>query len=95
MAEPHWSNTQARDIVKEHCFQCHSNETQWTWYSNIAPDSWLIAMDVIEGRQRFNFSDWKHKPGELGEMVTGIQRSGMPPIPYRIFHPAARMNAQH
>ena len=50
VAEPNWSSPEARALVKEHCFQCHSNETQWTWYSNIAPGSWLIAMDVIEGR---------------------------------------------
>ena len=56
-------------LVKEHCFQCHSNETHWTWYSNIAPGSWLIAFDVIEGRQKFNFSDWNKNPGELDEMV--------------------------
>ena len=94
ISEPTWSSTQARADVKDHCFQCHSNETQWTWYSNIAPASWLIAMDVIEGRQRFNFSDWTHKPGELDEMVAEIQRGGMPPIQYWIFHPHARMNTQ-
>ena len=94
VAEPSWSSGQARTLVKEHCFQCHSNETQWTWYSNIAPGSWLIAMDVIEGRQRFNFSDWKHKPGELDEMVGAIQSGEMPPIQYWIFHPGSRMNAQ-
>jgi len=92
VAEPQWPNPQARAVVKEHCFQCHSNETHWTWYSNIAPGSWLIAMDVIEGRQRFNFSDWTHKPGELDEMIAEIQRGGMPPIQYWVFHPNARMN---
>jgi mono/diheme cytochrome c family protein len=94
VAEPNWSSGQARTLVKEHCFQCHSNETHWTWYTNIAPGSWLIAMDVIEGRQHFNFSDWKHKPGELDEMVGAIQSGEMPPIQYWIFHPSARMNAQ-
>jgi mono/diheme cytochrome c family protein len=94
VSEPNWTTPQARALVKEHCFQCHSNETHWTWYSNIAPGSWLIAMDVIEGRQRFNFSDWKHKPGELDEMLGAIQSGEMPPIQYWIFHPSARMNAQ-
>ena len=94
VSEPNWSNPQARAVVKEHCFQCHSNETHWTWYSNIAPASWLIAFDVIEGRQRFNFSDWNHKPGELDEMVAAIQEEEMPPVQYWIFHPGARMNMQ-
>jgi mono/diheme cytochrome c family protein len=94
VAEPNWSSQQARALVKEHCFQCHSNETHWTWYSNIAPGSWLIALDVIEGRQSFNFSDWSKKPGELDEMVATIQQGEMPPVQYWIVHPSARMNAQ-
>lgn len=94
VSEPKWSSPQARALVKEQCFQCHSNETNWPWYSNIAPASWLIAMDVIEGRQRFNFSDWKKRPGELDELIAAIQEGEMPPIQYWIIHPNARMNEQ-
>ena len=94
VAEPGWSNPQARSLVKEHCFQCHSNETHWTWYSNIAPASWLISFDVIAGRGKFNFSDWNRKPGELNEMVGAIQEGEMPPIQYWIFHPSAKMDTQ-
>ena len=94
VSEPNWSSPQARALAKEHCFQCHSNETHWTWYSNIAPGSWLIAYDVIEGRQKFNFSDWNKNPGELDEMIGTIQEGEMPPIQYWIVHPSSRMNAQ-
>jgi hypothetical protein len=51
-------------------------------------------MDVIEGRGRFNFSDWKNNPGELNEMVEVIQSGEMPPIQYWVFHPNSRMNDQ-
>jgi hypothetical protein len=94
LSEPSWPNPQARAVVKEHCFQCHSNETHWTWYSNIAPASWLISFDVVEGRQRFNFSDWKDKPGELDEMIAAVQDGEMPPVQYWVFHPSARMNTE-
>ncbi len=94
VSEPNWSSTQARALVKEHCFQCHSNETAWPWYSNIAPGSWLIAMDVIAGRGEFNFSDWNNNPGEVRHMVGAIQEGEMPPIQYWIFHPNSKMNAQ-
>ncbi|MEO8357123.1 MAG: heme-binding domain-containing protein [Chloroflexota bacterium] len=94
MSEPQWSSSQARMLVKAHCFQCHSNETDWTWYSNIAPGSWLIAMDVIEGRHEFNFSDWNNNPGKLDEMIEKIQEGEMPPIQYWIFHPSSRMDDQ-
>jgi mono/diheme cytochrome c family protein len=92
VSEPNWSSPEARALVKEHCFQCHSNETTWPWYSNIAPGSWLIAMDVNEGRRKFNFSDWNKRPGELDEMVETINEGEMPPFQYWIFHPEARMN---
>ena len=94
VSEPKWVSPEARALVKEHCFQCHSNETEWPWYSNIAPASWLIAMDVREGRQQFNFSDWQANPGEVDEMVQEIQSGGMPPIQYWIFHPNSKMNDQ-
>lgn len=94
VVEPSWSSPQARVLAKEHCFQCHSNETEWPWYSNIAPASWLIAMDVIEGRREFNFSDWRGRPGEIDEMAEVIQSGEMPPIQYWIFHPNSRMNDQ-
>ena len=94
VSEPNWSSPQARALVKEHCFQCHSNETEWPWYSNIAPGSWLIAMDVIAGRGEFNFSDWQNNPGELNEMTGAIQEGEMPPIQYWIFHPNSKMNEQ-
>jgi len=94
VSEPTWSSPEARALAKEHCFQCHSNETNWTWYANIAPGSWLIAYDVIAGRDKFNFSDWNNYPGELDEMVGTIQEGEMPPIQYWIFHPSSRLNDQ-
>jgi mono/diheme cytochrome c family protein len=94
VSEPKWSSPEARALVKEHCFQCHSNETEWPWYSNIAPGSWLIAFDVIAGRGEFNFSDWNNNPGELDEMVGAINEGEMPPIQYWLFHPNSKMDAQ-
>jgi mono/diheme cytochrome c family protein len=89
--EPKWDSSQTRQMAKEHCFQCHSNETEWPWYSNVAPASWLIAFDVIEGRQKFNFSDWGNNPGEMDELAEAIQSGEMPPIQYWIAHPSSRL----
>ncbi len=94
VSEPQWSSPQARSLVKENCFQCHSNETQWPWYSNVAPGSWLIALDVLAGRNAFNFSDWSANPGDVNEMAGAIQEGEMPPIQYTAFHPTARLNEQ-
>ena len=93
-SEPKWNSPEARALVKEHCFQCHSNETEWPWYSYIAPASWLIKFDVVEGRGHFNFSEWDKNPGELNEMVREINRGSMPPLQYTIFHPSSKLDAQ-
>lgn len=92
--EPKWSTPEARALVKEHCFQCHSNETEWPWYSYVAPASWLIKWDVVNGRDKFNFSVWDKHPGELDEMIGEIQEGGMPPLQYTLFHPNSKLDAQ-
>ena len=64
-------------ILRRSCYDCHSNETVWPWYSYVAPASWLIARDVHKGREELNFSDWtsyntkqkNHKRKECGEEV--------------------------
>ncbi|HEX2864506.1 MAG TPA: heme-binding domain-containing protein, partial [Deinococcales bacterium] len=55
--EPAWP-AGARQLAVRACFDCHSNQTVWPWYSNIAPVSWLVQHDVDEGRHWLNFSQW-------------------------------------
>ena len=57
--EFNWTTPAAKEIAQRACYDCHSNETKWLWYSSIAPVSWLVAHDVDEGRAVFNFSDWQ------------------------------------
>jgi mono/diheme cytochrome c family protein len=92
--EPKWSAPEARALAREHCFQCHSNETERSWYSYVAPASWLIKWDVVNGQDRFNFSEWDKHPGELDEMIGEIQDGGMPPLQYTLFHPNSKLEAQ-
>jgi hypothetical protein len=79
------------------CYDCHSNETAWPWYSHVAPVSWLLASDVGEGRQELNFSAWtsysdKKKGKKLKEMADEIRDGEMPPWYYEIMHGHASMN---
>ena len=95
--EPNWSNAQTRDLAARACFDCHSNETVWPWYSNIAPVSWLIERDVQEGRSRLNFSEWGRSAGreghEMGEISEVINEGVMPPSYFLIMHPDAKLSA--
>jgi len=59
-------------MARRACFDCHSNETVWPWYSSIAPVSWLVQRDVDEGREKLNFSDWKGAGGERGKRAEEI-----------------------
>src|SRR5260370_21785207 len=54
-----------KGILRRACYDCHSNETRWPWYTHVAPVSWLMAYDVHEGRHRLNYSNW----GKLDEGV--------------------------
>src|SRR6478672_7737844 len=47
-------------VLRRACYDCHSNETVWPWYSHVAPVSWLVADDVNKGRRHWNFSTWNH-----------------------------------
>lgn len=90
-SQPQWDSPQTEDLARRACYDCHSNETVWPWYSNIAPVSWLVYHDVEEGRQYFNFSRWdvfKRGKGELVEVIS----SGYMPLPqYLTMHPDAKL----
>ncbi len=76
VAEPQWDSPQTRELAARACFDCHSNETVWPWYSNVAPVSWLIAHDVDEGRSKLNLSEWGAVRGEGGEGDEEDEREG-------------------
>ncbi len=92
-SEPNWDSQDTRALAERACFDCHSNETTWLWYSNIAPFSWLVQHDVEEGRRILNFSEWDQggKPRELEEMAEVLQRGSMPPAVYTPLHPNAKL----
>ena len=49
---------EVKKILKESCYDCHSNETDWPWYSYVAPVSFFVANDVNHGREHINLSEW-------------------------------------
>jgi len=91
--EPTWDNPQTRELAKRACFDCHSNETVWPWYSNIAPVSWLVYHDVMEGRSRVNFSEWNRGEQEVEDAAELVQNGEMPLPTYLLMHPGARLSA--
>ncbi|MGA3164349.1 MAG: heme-binding domain-containing protein [Verrucomicrobiota bacterium] len=80
------------------CYDCHSHQTKWPWYSRVAPVSWLVASDVQEGRRHLNFSDWPvGNPDRAARWLENISEqlgyNEMPPVQYTLIHADARLTA--
>jgi hypothetical protein len=90
---------EARAVLRRACYDCHSNETVWPWYSRVAPVSWLLARDVRKGRDELNFSTWERYSSK--EQVKKLKKSWeeaaegeMPPWFYLPVHRDAVLSAE-
>ncbi len=100
--EINWDSPTTKTLAQRACYDCHSNETVWPWYSYIAPVSWFIAHHVEEGRAELNFSEWdrpqqdkkkKNKDkDETEEIVKVIKKGRMPLRSYLITHSEAKLS---
>jgi mono/diheme cytochrome c family protein len=91
--EVKWDSARTRELAVGACYDCHSNLTEWPWYSNVAPVSWLVYSDVQEGREKLNFSEWDRPQGEEGdEAAEAVREGSMPPLQYKPLHPAGRLS---
>lgn len=87
-----WDSPETEKLARAACFDCHSNETVYPWYSNVAPISWLVNKDINEGRRELNFSTSRRFEGD--EMIREIKRGTMPMSIYLPMHPAANLTAE-
>jgi hypothetical protein len=90
---------EVKAVLRRACYDCHSHETVWPWYSHIAPLSWLVSYDVHEGRKELNFSSWnrystKEQVKKLTESWEAVAEGDMPPWFYTAPHRDARLSAQ-
>ncbi|MCC6483239.1 MAG: heme-binding domain-containing protein [Armatimonadetes bacterium] len=90
-APPH-----VREILKRSCYDCHSNETVWPWYSRVAPASWLVSRDVTEGRKELNVSEWdryneRRRAKKMREIWKEVDKGDMPLRIYLPMHPNAKL----
>jgi hypothetical protein len=85
---------EVRAVLERSCYDCHSNNTRWPWYSHVAPVSWLTARDVKKGRTNLNFSTWgdykkRRQINKLDQISDQLRENEMPVKPYRLMHPSA------
>lgn len=88
---------QEAQLLHAACYDCHSYETRWPWYMQVAPVSWWNARYVREGREHLNFSAWPQaKPWDartkLESIAQVLRNNSMPPSDYRLLQPAAKLS---
>ena len=86
-------------VLDRSCRDCHSNDTAWRWYTQIAPLSWLMARGVAEGREAVNFSEWGSYPSDVQAMLLSMScrdaTSGKMPGPYTLVRPETKLSPQN
>ncbi|HSL90970.1 MAG TPA: heme-binding domain-containing protein [Ignavibacteriaceae bacterium] len=88
-----------KNILRKGCYDCHSNETNWAWYTKVAPLSWLTTGDVNKARKKLNFSDWglmraSEQAKMKEEIWEEVREESMPPWQYRIMHPSTKLSIE-
>jgi hypothetical protein len=84
-------------VLDRACYDCHSHQTRWPWYSHVGPASWLVAHDVDEARDEVNFSTWGNaddarRKKMLEDIIDEIEKEKMPPTLYRLAHSGASLS---
>ena len=90
--------SQVVSVLDRSCRDCHSNETVWPWYTQVAPLSWLMAQGVAEGRKAVNFSEWAdYSPAQQRDLLAASCQDasdGRMPGPYALLRPETRLSAR-
>ena len=86
-----------QNILKASCYDCHSNNTSYPWYSNIQPFGWLLASHIKKGKAELNFSEFSSYPlrrkiTKLNGITNSIKDGTMPLSSYTMLHKNARLS---
>jgi len=88
---------EVKGILVTSCYDCHSNETTYPWYTNVAPLSWWLKNHINEGREHLNFSEWatyteKRQQHKLDECMEEVHEGEMPLSSYSMMHKEAELS---
>ena len=83
-------------LMKAACYDCHSNSTDYPWYSDVAPVSWWLKRHVRKGTSKLNYSQWNDynegtREHKMEESAAFVDKGWMPIGPYKLTHPEARL----
>lgn len=91
------ASDEVRALLRRSCYDCHSNESRWPWYSYVAPVSWLVVHDVNHAREHMDLSTWNAYDAEkqrkkLEDAWEEVEDGEMPLWTYLLLHPDARLD---
>ena len=90
---------QVLNILQNSCYDCHSNNTRYPWYSFIQPGAWLMASHIRRGKAMLNFSQFgdlsdRKQQSKLQGIVNQIKDNEMPLTSYTLLHRNAILTAE-
>ena len=85
-------------ILKVSCYDCHSNNSRYPWYSELQPGAWFMAQHIKKGREELNFDEFnnyskRRKKAKIKSIISQIEKDEMPLKSYRMMHGNARLSA--
>ena len=85
-------------ILKVSCYDCHSNNTRYPWYSELQPGAWFMARHIKKGKEELNFDEFNNyskgrKKAKIKSIISQIEKDEMPLKSYRMMHGNARLSA--
>jgi hypothetical protein len=91
------TTSEVKNLIRNACYDCHSNETVLPWYSKIAPVSWILNDHIIESRDNLNFSNWGlYSSNDIKDILKScieeLNKGDMPLLSYKLMHPDSRLS---
>ena len=85
-------------ILKVSCYDCHSNNTRYPWYSELQPGAWFMARHIKKGKEELNLDEFnnyskRRKKAKIKSIISQIEKDEMPLKSYRMMHGNARLSA--
>lgn len=85
-------------ILKVSCYDCHSNNSRYPWYSELQPGAWFMARHIKKGKEELNFDEFnnyskRRKKAKIKSIISQIEKDEMPLKSYRMMHGNARLSA--
>ncbi len=85
-------------ILKVSCYDCHSNNSRYPWYSELQPGAWFMARHIKKGKEELNFDEFddyskRRKKAKIKSIISQIEKDEMPLRSYRMMHGNARLSA--